>query len=66
MKTEKTFDLKEAAEFLKMSPEVLRRKVAKGEVPGAKPGKCWCFYVEDLVEYLRSLYILDLTKIQSR
>jgi len=60
MKIEKTLDLKQAAEFLKISPEVLRRKAAKGEVPGAKPGKCWCFYLEDLVGYLRSFYQKDL------
>ena len=52
----KTFDLKEAAEFLKMTPEGLRRKVASGEIPGAKPGKRWCFREDDLAEYLRSLY----------
>lgn len=52
----KTFDLKEAAAFLKMNPEGLRRKVASGEIPGAKPGKRWCFREDDLAEYLRSLY----------
>ncbi len=52
----KTFDLKEAAAFLKMTPEGLRRKVASGEIPGAKPGKRWCFREDDLAEYLRSLY----------
>ncbi len=52
----KTLDLKEAAAFLKMTPEGLRRKVISGEVPGAKPGKCWCFREDDLADYLRSLY----------
>ena len=52
----KTLDLKEAALFLKMTPEGLRRKVANGEIPGAKPGKRWCFCEEDLVGYLKSLY----------
>ena len=52
----KTLDLKEAAEFLKMTPEGLRRKAAKGEIPGAKPGKRWCFREDDLAEYLRSFY----------
>lgn len=52
----KTLDLEEAAAFLKMTPEGLRRKVANGEVPGAKPGKRWCFREDDLAEYLRSLY----------
>lgn len=52
----KTFDLKEAAIFLKMTPEGLRTKAANGEIPGAKPGKRWCFREDDLAEYLRSLY----------
>lgn len=52
----KTLDLKEAAAFLKMTPEGLRRKVVNGEIPGAKPGKRWCFREDDLAEYLRSLY----------
>lgn len=52
----RTLDLKEAAAFLKMTPEGLRRKVANGEIPGAKPGKRWCFREDDLAEYLRSLY----------
>jgi excisionase family DNA binding protein len=54
----KTLTLQEAAEFLKMTPEGLRRKAIKGEVPGAKPGKCWCFSEDDLVDYLRSLYAI--------
>lgn len=32
----RTLDLKEAAAFLKMTPEGLRRKVCIGEIPGAK------------------------------
>lgn len=52
----RTLDLQEAASFLKMTPSALRRKAANGEVPGAKPGKCWCFREDDLAEYLRSLY----------
>ncbi len=52
----RTLDLKEAAAFLKMTPEGLRTKAAKGDIPGAKPGKRWCFREDDLAEYLRSLY----------
>ena len=52
----KTLTLKEAAAFLKMHPEALRRKAKTGKIPGAKPGKSWVFLEEDLVEYLRSLY----------
>lgn len=52
----KTLDLTQAAEFLKMRPNVLRQKAAAGIIQGAKPGKCWCFLEEDLVAYIRSLY----------
>jgi excisionase family DNA binding protein len=52
----KTFNLEEAAEFLKMNPEGLRRLAATKKIPAGKPGKCWCFLEEDLVNYLRSLY----------
>ncbi|MDH3672666.1 MAG: helix-turn-helix domain-containing protein [Gammaproteobacteria bacterium] len=52
----KTLDLHQAAQFLRMNPEALRQKAKAGEVPGAKPGKCWVFVEEDLVEYIRSQY----------
>lgn len=52
----RTLDLEEAAAFLKVSKETLRRKAARGEVRGAKPGKCWAFLEDDLVAYLQSLY----------
>ncbi|MGC8467931.1 MAG: helix-turn-helix domain-containing protein, partial [Acidithiobacillus sp.] len=52
----RTLGLEEAADFLKVSKETLRRKAARGEVRGAKPGKCWAFLEDDLVAYLQSLY----------
>jgi len=52
----KTLNLQEAAAFLQMNPEALRQKAKAGDIPGAKPGTCWVFLAEDLVEYLRSLY----------
>jgi excisionase family DNA binding protein len=51
-----TLDLNEAAAFLKMSPEALRRKAKAGEIPGRKVGKRWCFIKSDLVAYVRSGY----------
>lgn len=53
---EETFGLEEAAGFLKMSPEALRRKAKGGLVPGFKPGKSWVFLKSDLVSHLRSGY----------
>ena len=52
----KTLDLKQAADFLKMSPEGLRQKTKAGDIPGAKVGKQWVFLEEDLVEYIRASY----------
>ena len=37
----RTLDLEAAANFLQISKEELRRRVKKGVVRGAKPGKCW-------------------------
>jgi excisionase family DNA binding protein len=47
-----TLTLEEAAHFLKMSPECLRRKVKAGDIPGCKPGKKWVFLEDRLVEWL--------------
>ena len=52
----RTLDLEAAANFLQISKEELRRRVKKGVVRGAKPGKCWAFLEDDLVDYFRSLY----------
>src|SRR5688572_30086592 len=51
-----SLDLKEAAQFLKMHPEEVRRRARSGYLPGAKAGKRWVFLEDDLVAYLRSLY----------
>jgi excisionase family DNA binding protein len=48
--------LTEAAVFLHMTSDGLRKKVIKGEIPGAKIGKRWCFLENDLVECIRSSY----------
>jgi hypothetical protein len=52
----RTLDLTEAATFLKMHSEEVRRRAKLGQLPGSKPGKAWVFLEEDLVEYLRSRY----------
>ena len=51
-----TLDLEQAAAFLKMHPVTVQAKARAGEIPAAKPGKCWAFIKDDLVSYLRSLY----------
>jgi len=52
----KTLSLIQAADFLGINKETLRRRAKHDEIPGAKVGKCWRFLEEDLVSYLRSLY----------
>jgi len=52
----KTLDLKQAAAFLKMHAEEVRRRARMGQMPGAKAGKRWVFIEDDLVAYLRSRY----------
>lgn len=51
-----TLTLEEAAVFLKMHPEEVRRRVKLGRLPGAKVGRRWVFLDLDLADYLRSLY----------
>jgi hypothetical protein len=51
-----TWNLEQAAMFLKLHPEELRRRAKAGAVPAAKVGKCWVFMPEDLEVYVRSLY----------
>ncbi|MFD2365821.1 helix-turn-helix domain-containing protein [Pseudoduganella sp. GCM10020061] len=51
-----TLDLQQAARFLRMHPEQVRRRAKLGLLPGAKPGKAWIFLEEDLVAYVRAAY----------
>ena len=66
-----TLSLLEAATFLRMHPEELRRRAKLGHIPGAKPGKSWVFLQDDLAVYLRSLYAnkrqaLQVTSLESK
>src|SRR3954447_3945746 len=51
-----TLDLHQAAAFLHMHPEEVRRRAKLGLLPGAKPGKAWIFIDDDLADYVRSHY----------
>ena len=59
-----TLDLTQAALFLKMHPEEVRRRAKLGLLPGAKPGKAWVFLEDDLAEYLRSHYAYPRQALQ--
>ena len=52
-----TLDLNEAARVLHIHPVTLLKKARSGEVPAAKPGKCWIFLAVDLEQYIRSQYV---------
>jgi excisionase family DNA binding protein len=49
----KTYDFKEAAEFLKTSESTLDELLRSGEILAAKHGQSWCFLEDDLVAYHR-------------
>ena len=51
-----TLDLVEAAEFLKINPEVLRRKAKSKQIPGKKVGKRWVFVKEHLADWVSDRY----------
>ena len=52
----RTLGLAEAATFLRMHPEEVRRRAKTGIIPGAKASRAWVFIEEDLAAYVRSLY----------
>ena len=52
----KTYSLGEAAQFLHVHPEELRKRARRGKIPGAKVGRAWILLEDDLVEHVRSLY----------
>jgi excisionase family DNA binding protein len=52
-----TLNLEEAAQLLKMHPSTVLAKARSGQLPAAKPGKCWVFIDEDLFAWLRGMYV---------
>lgn len=56
-----TLNLKQAAAYLHMHPVTLLLKAQSGQVPAAKPAKCWVFILQDLQDYLRGLYPIKKT-----
>ncbi|WP_446808633.1 helix-turn-helix domain-containing protein [Methylomonas sp. 2BW1-5-20] len=51
-----TLNLEEAARLLKLHPSTVLAKARAGDIPAAKPGKCWVFIDEDLIAWLRGMY----------
>ena len=52
-----TLDVEAASKLLKIHPSTLLAKARAGEIPAAKPGKCWIFIENELLNWLRGLYI---------
>jgi excisionase family DNA binding protein len=61
-----TFDIQEAAAFLKIHPVTLYRMAARGEIPAARPGKKWVFLDVDLADWLRAKYRSQASSSDSR
>ena len=49
--------LKQAATFLRMHSEEVRRRAKLGLVPNVKTGKSWVFIEKDLSAWLRGQYL---------
>lgn len=49
----KTYDIAEAADFLKVDRTTALDLAGAGELPGAKVGRAWVFLESDLIDYLR-------------
>lgn len=49
----KTYDIHEAAEFLKVDRSTALELAGSGALPGAKVGRSWVFLESDLEDYLR-------------
>lgn len=62
----KTLDLTEAAAFLRMHPEEVRRRAKIGLIPGAKAGRAWVFIDDDLADWLRSRYAQGRGEVRLR
>ena len=52
----KTLTLDEASDLVKLHPSTVLAKARTGDIPAAKPGKCWVFIDIDLFEWVREQY----------
>jgi len=57
----KTYDINEAADFLKVDRSTALDLASGGALPGAKVGRAWVFMEDELVAYLR-----DVTRKQTQ
>jgi Helix-turn-helix domain len=57
----KTYDINEAADFLKVDRTTALDLAVGGALPGAKVGRAWVFMEDELINYLR-----DVTRRQTQ
>ena len=57
----KTYDINEAADFLKIDRSTALELASAGTLPGAKVGRAWVFMEDELIAYLR-----DVTRKQTQ
>jgi len=60
-----TLDLDQASKLLKLHPSTVLAKARAGEIPAAKPGKCWVFIDIDLLDWLREQYTSNRQKVSA-
>jgi len=51
-----TFNLDEAAKYLKIHPRTLQSRAKQGTIPGSRIGRRWVFLEADLADYIRKSY----------
>ena len=61
----KTLELDQAAELVKLHPSTILAKARAGEIPAAKPGKCWVFIEIDLLNWLREQYTSNRQEVSA-
>lgn len=59
-----TMNVQQAADFLKISDTSVERMAGEGIIKGAKVGKQWVFFKDDLADYLRR--VIDEQTAQRR
>ncbi len=58
-----TLSLDQASKLVKLHPSTILAKARSGEIPAAKPGKCWVFIDLDLLDWLREQYTSSLATL---
>jgi DNA repair protein RadD len=53
MEKKEVLSAEEAAQFLNLNPDDVRRYARKGMIPARKVGKRWLFHKAHLIEWLR-------------